>query len=307
MNLQSIRIFLAIVNSKSISGAARALHFTQPTVSEYLNQLERKLGTQLVVRERGSRQVMLTPAGEAFVPIAQRWMELDEQVDHFVQAQEKKIFRLAASSAAHEYIISPIVAKLMRDMPGLEIRLLPVEMREIPMAVEKRTFDMALSFSTAPVGNQVTKISFYHEGRCLLCPADTELPDRVLSPEDLDPRYEVVYLPNRKNTSVAQWHQTHFPEEVRPYFQVSVAMAAHHYLTHPRSWVLLPISTALTLCERNPGTLVIRYVDPVPSPRKASLLIARAYPNAEVVQAFLKCCEEYVDERPYLENRMRPL
>lgn len=304
MNLQSVRIFLAIVDNKSISGAARAMHFTQPTVSEYLNQLERKLGIQLVVRERGSRQVMLTPAGEAFIPIARRWMELDEQVDHFVQAQKKKIFRLAASSTSHEYIISPIVAKLMRDMPDLEIRLLPVEMREISMAVEKRTFDVALTFSSVPVGNHVTLLPFYQEGRCILCPADTELPDRILSPEELDPRYEVVNIPYRTNASVMQWHQTFFPEEVRPYFQVSVTMAIHHYLTHPRSWALLPISAALTLCEWNPGTLAIRYIDPVPAPRRASLLIARTYPNTEVVQAFLKCCAEYVDERPYLENRM---
>lgn len=304
MNLQSIRIFLAIVNNKSISGAARAMHFTQPTVSEHLNQLERKLGTQLVVRERGSRQVMLTPAGEAFIPLAQRWMELDEQVEHFVLAQQRKIFRLAASSAAHEYIISPIISKLVRDMPGLEIRLLPVEMREIATAVEKRTFDAALTFGTGPVGNQAAKLPFYREGRCLLCPADTELPDRTLSPEELDPSYEVVYLPNRKNASVAQWHEQYFPEEVRPYFQASIMMSVHHYLTHPRSWVLIPISAALSLCEQNPGTLAIRYVDPVPKPRAASLLIARAYPNADVIQAFIRCCGEYVDERPYLENRL---
>ena len=63
MNLQSIRIFLAIVRQGSISGAARQLHFTQPTVSEYLNNLEKELGVQLFYRERGSRKVTLTQAG----------------------------------------------------------------------------------------------------------------------------------------------------------------------------------------------------------------------------------------------------
>ena len=62
MNKQSIDIFLSIVREGSISGAAQKLHFSQPTVAEYLIQLEKALGVRLVMREHSSRHVRLTPS-----------------------------------------------------------------------------------------------------------------------------------------------------------------------------------------------------------------------------------------------------
>ena len=38
MNYQSVKIFLAIVEHRSISAAARALYLTQPAVSGHLNR-----------------------------------------------------------------------------------------------------------------------------------------------------------------------------------------------------------------------------------------------------------------------------
>ena len=43
MKQQEIKVFLAIARHKSISAAAAALHYAQPTVSACLNQLEKSL------------------------------------------------------------------------------------------------------------------------------------------------------------------------------------------------------------------------------------------------------------------------
>ena len=108
MNHQNIRIFMAIVEQGSISGAAKALHYTHPTVSESLKQLEKELGAQLLSRGKGVRKVVLTAAGQSFLPIAQQWMEVNSRIDQFRQAQKRKVLRLAAGVAAHEYIVPQI-------------------------------------------------------------------------------------------------------------------------------------------------------------------------------------------------------
>ena len=95
MNHQNIRIFMAIVEQGSISGAAKALHYTHPTVSESLKQLERELGVQLMIRERGVRKVVLTAAGQSFLPIAQQWMEVNSRIWQFQQAQKSRHCSLA--------------------------------------------------------------------------------------------------------------------------------------------------------------------------------------------------------------------
>jgi len=60
MKQQDILVFLSIVEHKSISAAAAALHYAQPTVSAYLNQLEKSVGTQLIKRTKGKREIELT-------------------------------------------------------------------------------------------------------------------------------------------------------------------------------------------------------------------------------------------------------
>ena len=119
MDSQYIKIFLAIAEHQSISAAAKSLHFSQPTVSEHLSHLEHTLGVQLVQREKGMRHVMLTAAGQAFLPLAQRHRELQEMLDaeieQFIQFQSQNTFRLAASFTAHQHIMVSIIHKMMRQ------------------------------------------------------------------------------------------------------------------------------------------------------------------------------------------------
>lgn len=61
MELRVLEYFLAVAREQSISGAAEALHLTQPTLSRQLRDLEEELGKQLFVR--GSRRVTLTEDG----------------------------------------------------------------------------------------------------------------------------------------------------------------------------------------------------------------------------------------------------
>lgn len=61
MELRVLRYFLGVAREGSITGAAQALHVTQPTLSRQLKDLEDELGQQLFIR--GSHSVSLTPEG----------------------------------------------------------------------------------------------------------------------------------------------------------------------------------------------------------------------------------------------------
>lgn len=302
MNKQSIDIFLAIVSEGSISGAARSLHFSQPTVSEYLSQLEKELGVRLVMRERGSRRVRLTPSGDAFLPLAFRWRDLYGQVEQYKEIQKQRFFRLAASVSAHEYVVSHIVHKLMQKCPGLEIRLVTVEIREMSSAIEAGIFDAAIYFGERTSTPKVDAQILCREERYVLCPANTVLPDRVLTVADLDPRFEVVHSSFGLNTRIMSWRRRNFSDAVKPYMQASNVMGVHNYLTDPCCWALIPASLVLLTMERNPGRFTYRRLLPAPPPRPFGVLVSKAYPDTEVIEAFRECCREYVEERPYLEK-----
>lgn len=64
INLQQLRVLLAVREHKSLSKAAAALHYGVPTVAHHLGTLETHLRAQLVVRDRSG--TTLTPLGEFY-------------------------------------------------------------------------------------------------------------------------------------------------------------------------------------------------------------------------------------------------
>jgi LysR family transcriptional regulator, nitrogen assimilation regulatory protein len=64
MELRHLRYFVQIVDSQSLSGAARVLGVAQPALSQQIAQLEAQLGLMLLTRS--VRGVQATKSGEAF-------------------------------------------------------------------------------------------------------------------------------------------------------------------------------------------------------------------------------------------------
>lgn len=71
-----MKYFQAVVDTGSISEAARALHVAQPPVSYQMKALETELGVQLF--ERGARHIRLTKAGHIFYTRVVRILEMTE-------------------------------------------------------------------------------------------------------------------------------------------------------------------------------------------------------------------------------------
>ena len=62
MEMKQLQYFRAIVDAGTISGAAKALHMTQPPLSYQIKMLEEELQVQLFFR--GTKKITLTEAGK---------------------------------------------------------------------------------------------------------------------------------------------------------------------------------------------------------------------------------------------------
>ena len=304
MGHQSERVFLAIAESKSISDAAKTLHFTQPTVSTYLSQLEKTLGVKLVYRKKGLRTVSLTPEGVEYLPLARKLVEADDEVDSFMARHRKGTLRVAASSGlGHKYIVPFVIPRLKERHPELEVDFVSAEERDIPFLLEEKGFDVAFIYSP-PIDNLLyASKEFFREGRCVLCPAKTTLPDRTIFAEELDPAYEVWFNKySTSKTSIRKWHEENFPVVEKPYFKTSALSATPFYMTDPRCWTLVPLNMAFDLVTQSPDAFSMRYVEPAPPPLTCSLMFYSDYGNKAVMRDFFACCDEYLTERPYLQR-----
>jgi DNA-binding transcriptional LysR family regulator len=65
IDIRHLRYFLAVVRAGTVSGAATELRIAQPSLSQQLLRLERRVGVELFARSRNG--VALTASGEAFL------------------------------------------------------------------------------------------------------------------------------------------------------------------------------------------------------------------------------------------------
>ena len=106
MNLCNVETFLCVAGSQTLSDAAAALFVSQSTVSTRIRQLEEELGVVLIRRGKGMRTVELTPQGQAFVSLAERWMALHTETEHFASQRPVTPFCVACFSLASNLLRS---------------------------------------------------------------------------------------------------------------------------------------------------------------------------------------------------------
>ena len=122
MNLQRLRHFVAVADTRSFAHAATQLGMKQPPLSQSIQRLERDLGVRLF--RRSTRKVELTPAGVALLPEAIAALAAAERGVALARAAHsgKPIVRLGVVSLAL-FEVFPEMARAAKDA-GVAIQLI---------------------------------------------------------------------------------------------------------------------------------------------------------------------------------------
>lgn len=118
------RSFLAVVQSGSLSGAARALGLTQPSVGRHIQQLEVGLGAVLFTRSRHGLKP--TELAQSLMPQAQAMASAAEQLLRTASALQGEVsgtLRVAASEMMGTLVLPSILSAFRERYPGVAIEL----------------------------------------------------------------------------------------------------------------------------------------------------------------------------------------
>ncbi|ATE55810.1 LysR family transcriptional regulator [Actinosynnema pretiosum] len=147
MDLTRLRVLVAIADEGSVTAAAEALHYAQPSVSHHLAKLEAETGVALV--RRVGRGVRLTEAGELLVDRAREILGRVEAVRAELSAHaglRAGRVRLAAFPSALATLVPHAAAQLAADHPGVELALTEAEPERALTALRHGEVDLALVF-----------------------------------------------------------------------------------------------------------------------------------------------------------------
>ena len=145
MELRQIRFFVAVAEDRHFGRAAERMYIAQPALSQHVRRLERELGVELF--DRSGRQVRLTPAGEAFLAVAQRMLrQAEEGTDAARRAEAGETGSIAVG--VNMSVAAPVLSVLLRHWnrtrPAVRPRLTSGSARELVDLVRRRELDLAL-------------------------------------------------------------------------------------------------------------------------------------------------------------------
>ncbi|MGW2255987.1 LysR family transcriptional regulator [Kitasatospora sp. NPDC001660] len=153
MQLQQLRYFLAVAETRHFTRAAEAALVAQPSLSQQIRALERELGAELFHRTRG--RIALTDAGDALLPLARRILADAESarlaVQETVQLRRGRV-RLGAPPSLCTSLV-PDVLRVFRDRyPGVALVVREGGSRDLVRWLAAGELDLALVI--APTGGE---------------------------------------------------------------------------------------------------------------------------------------------------------
>lgn len=122
MDLADLRLFIAIVDSGSITGGAAMAHLALASASERVRKLEAEVGVPLL--QRHARGVTLTEAGEVLArharPLLAQQQRLRQAMSAFARGQQGTL-RLFANTSAMSAFLPGKLAAWMAAHPAVQI------------------------------------------------------------------------------------------------------------------------------------------------------------------------------------------
>ncbi len=142
--------FAAIAELRSFGKAAMQLGIGKSTLSQNLRSLEERLGVRLL--NRTTRSVSLTEAGARLLArVRPSLVELNAAVDEIANYQKSPtgLLRLVVQPPVATLLIEPILARFLREYPGIQLDVAVVKM---PADIASEGFDAGIR-----IGEQIDR------------------------------------------------------------------------------------------------------------------------------------------------------
>jgi DNA-binding transcriptional LysR family regulator len=179
INSDGLQTFLTVARLGHLGRAAEALHQDQSTVSRKIAKLEAALGVPLF--DRVGRSIRLTPAGERFIPRADRLLrELREAVADAAGAADPEAgeVRIRFLHTVGARWLPERLARFLEDHPSVRFTLREGQSNEVIGGVLDGDFDLGI-LGPPPTGNRDLEIvPLFRERVAVVVPAQHRLVGR---------------------------------------------------------------------------------------------------------------------------------
>ena len=194
---------IAVARTGSLTGAARMLGVSQPTLSRHLDELERRVGHLLV--ERTASGTRLTQRGQALLPVAERAADGVDRFSHYIREATRRsdTIRVGLAEPAVPELVDPLLEEHQSAFPTTAIEVLTISRHDAPAALQLGDVDVVVG--SRCTGPRFTVVSWADEDYVALAgPAVRARHPRRLPPSDVA-RERIVVPAWIDDAEVATW------------------------------------------------------------------------------------------------------
>ncbi|WP_395700150.1 LysR substrate-binding domain-containing protein [Aquabacterium sp.] len=162
---------VALAGSGSLSATARELGLSKAAVSKRLAGIEQRTGVLLV--NRSTRRMSLTPEGDAVVERARRILGDIEELDQLLTRSKqlpRGLLRVNATLGFGRSHVAPLISRFVRRHPEVEVQL---QLSVNPPPLTDDAFDVCIRFGAPPDARIIARR--LAPNRRLLCAAPAYL------------------------------------------------------------------------------------------------------------------------------------
>jgi DNA-binding transcriptional LysR family regulator len=122
LDIHQLNVFLVAAETLNFTQTAQQLHMTQPSVSQHIQYLERHFDIELFIRN--GRNLELTDAGMALLPLAREAVSLSIRTDEMMVSIKGSIYGhliVCCSTTPGKYILPNLLARFHRKHPEVRV------------------------------------------------------------------------------------------------------------------------------------------------------------------------------------------
>ncbi|MGD0261776.1 MAG: LysR family transcriptional regulator [Verrucomicrobiota bacterium] len=124
MQIESLKVFCDLVETRSFTKAAQINNVTQSAVSQTVGALERRFSSLLI--ERSKKNLRLTPEGEVFYDYSKRILQTCDALQSKLQEIENVIsgnIRVATIYSIGLHVLPPYVTRFLQRYPSVNVHV----------------------------------------------------------------------------------------------------------------------------------------------------------------------------------------
>jgi DNA-binding transcriptional LysR family regulator len=166
INLRQIEVFRAIMLARSVSGAAKALHVSQPAISRLVSHTEQRLGFRLFERIKG--RLYPTPEAEQLfgeVDAVYSGVQRINQVAEDLLANRSAVLRVACTPNLSQSLLPRATQLFLQKHPAVRVVLHSKAPQELMQDLFTHRAELGIAYM--PAGHPALTADLLYENRVL--------------------------------------------------------------------------------------------------------------------------------------------